>query len=94
LNRKFITQWSTVLAIVFEWRTGRECGFDGPFAFEVLGTDALGFLVRSDRVLQAFERDHPWPQHDVRAHRREGNLELSDSPRSPELSVSSETWLW
>jgi hypothetical protein len=40
LNHKFITQWPTVLAIVFELRTGGGRKLDVPFEFEVLGNDA------------------------------------------------------
>jgi hypothetical protein len=39
-NRRLITQWPTVLAMVLESRTGGEHTLDVPFAFEVLGTDA------------------------------------------------------
>jgi hypothetical protein len=35
LNRLFITQWPTVLAEVFEVRTGGGRKFDEPFEFEV-----------------------------------------------------------
>jgi hypothetical protein len=40
LNRRFITQWPTVLAIVFEVQTGGQRKFDVPFEFEVRETEA------------------------------------------------------